>query len=595
MFTHRTAAPIYGSATVCANGQLPITYRLSCADSTIWTYQGSGVITNPTAQTVDIQFGSTGMETLTARSWSACGAELVDTLLIQVVGNMNYALRTDTAMCAGDSLVINAGSMLSYFWPDSSNGSTYVAESPETVIFSGISNSGCAVSDTVQITVFSPPPPQPDLGNDTIICGTLPYITFNPLPFAAGYLWSTGVSYPVLTVLAPDTVWVTVWDVCGQSGSDTVIVSVPASPVFQFPGDTTVCPGDSILLTGPVAMGSYTWQDGPGPSQRWADTQGLWWLETDNGCGQNHRDSILLSWPASPTVQLGSDSTLCDGDSLLLSASSGYLSYLWNNGDTTPSIYATQPGNWWVTVTDDCNLTASDSLVVTYFPLPRIDLGSDTVLCPGEGLLLDAGSGFTGYQWGDSSTAQTLLAQSVGDYWVTVTDDCGFATSDSLRILPDAPQAVNLGPDTTICPGDTLELFATAGFSSFTWSDGSSGNSLLVTQPGNYWVEALSINGCSYADTVEVGLCTVSSDPRVEGSIQVYPNPARSACWIISGGNGKVEWHLFNAVGQQVGVSGHFSSPGRQRINLEGLAAGTYSLRVQTAERIIRWNLVVLP
>ena len=72
------------------------------------------------------------------------------------------------------------------------------------------------------------------------------------------------------------------------------------------------------------------------------------YLTAANGC-----DSIVildLTIKAAPTVDLGNDVSICQGDSTLLDAGSGHTNYLWNTGETTQTIYADTAGTYNVTV-----------------------------------------------------------------------------------------------------------------------------------------------------------------------------------------------------------------------------------------------------
>lgn len=60
-----------------------------------------------------------------------------------------------------------------------------------------------------------------------------------------------------------------------------------------------------------------------------------------------------------------------------------------------------------------------------------------------------------------------------------------------------------LGPDTSICPGSNVVLSVNINNSSYLWNDGSTNNSLLVTNPGTYWIE-VNHNGCFIYDTIVV-------------------------------------------------------------------------------------------
>ena len=82
----------------------------------------------------------------------------------------------------------------------------------------------------------------------------------------------------------------------------------------------------------------------------------------------------------------------------------------------------------------------------------------------------------------------------------------------SLFICPGI--GVDLGPDTTLCYGESITLNATSKNVKYKWSDGSTSSKLKVTKPGTYWVEVSNKNGTS-KDSVVVNYSSCS-DPRSE-------------------------------------------------------------------------------
>lgn len=141
-------------------------------------------------------------------------------------------------------------------------------------------------------------------------------------------------------------------------------------------------------------------------------------------------------------------------------------------------------------------------------PLPQVTLGRDTALCPGATALLRARPALAGalYRWQDGSTAQTLLAQRPGWYWVDVTSAAGCTRRDSLQVSALPLPTVALGPDTVLCVGQALRLRSRRPQPNlaYRWSDGTTGASLAVTSPGVYWLEATNPAGCSRRDSIRV-------------------------------------------------------------------------------------------
>ena len=84
--------------------------------------------------------------------------------------------------------------------------------------------------------------------------------------------------------------------------------------------------------------------------------------------------------------------------------------------------------------------------------------------------------------------------------------------SQSKGFLPDF-----LGPDTTFCSNDSLELVLTApeNMLSYRWNGGSTGRTLRIKSRGTYWVEILDSNDCKYVDTLQVRQIDAPPKPTI--------------------------------------------------------------------------------
>ncbi|WP_273444897.1 M43 family zinc metalloprotease [Neolewinella agarilytica] len=173
-----------------------------------------------------------------------------------------------------------------------------------------------------------------------------------------------------------------------------------------------------------------------------------------------------------PRLGLGPDTLLCRGDTLRVAIDSSIVNYLWSNGDTTATTEITEPGRLWLTVTDSCGRTATDTITLHLRQRPQLLLGPDTTLCSNAVIPLLAQDGFASYQWVDGSDEKSFTAYDAGSYWVIATDSCGGVQTDTVNVTIDPVTVIDLGQDTTICPGDTL-TFSVSGFSNYQWSQSS--------------------------------------------------------------------------------------------------------------------------
>jgi gliding motility-associated-like protein len=197
-----------------------------------------------------------------------------------------------------------------------------------------------------------------------------------------------------------------------------------------------------------------------------------------------------------PIVDLGPDTSVCDGSFLVFNAGPGFTSYLWSTGAITQTITASVQGYYFVTVTDAIGDTAVDSVYLTVIPLPNdFTLGPDTVICTGFSVLLDAGPGFDIYLWQDGSITQTIVVSDAGIYSVSVSGECGIA-ADSILLTEIPLPAVSLGADRQLCTGQSVLLDPGSIYVDYLWNNGDTVQTQLVNTTGSYAVTVTDTNSC---------------------------------------------------------------------------------------------------
>ena len=250
--------------------------------------------------------------------------------------------------------------------------------------------------------------------------------------------------------------------------------------------DTTICQGNTLTLDMTMANTSYLWQDGSTNSTFVVTQPGTYWLETTNFCG-TAIDTISVSYATPPDINLGNDTSICQGETLVLDVVCSNCTYFWQNNSTDSICNVTQPGIYWVQASNSCG-AMTDSILVSYSNPPTISLGSDTILCFGETLTLNAFHANASYLWQDNSSDSTFIVDQPGIYWVILNSTCGTST-DTIEVTyeTDLPE-VNLGKDSSICKGSSLTLNLTNTHSTFIWQDSSTNSSYTIDQTGTYWV-----------------------------------------------------------------------------------------------------------
>lgn len=96
-------------------------------------------------------------------------------------------------------------------------------------------------------------------------------------------------------------------------------------------------------------------------------------------------------------------------------------------------------------------------------PPQTVNIGVDTVLCPGDSVTLNAGNPGMTYLWSTGATTQTIIAKTAGTYTVTVRNSQGYPVTDS-RVITVGPAPVTASLDTDYpkgaCVGTPITFMA---------------------------------------------------------------------------------------------------------------------------------------
>lgn len=290
-------------------------------------------------------------------------------------------------------------------------------------------------------------------------------------------------------------------------GSFTFCKSVYAGGGQEIIRDTTACSGTTVVLNASSSGGtSYLWNTGATtPSISVAVTGKYWVTITGSPCASS--DTATVTFTPPPSVSLGPDTTFCYTSSHtlknLLPDPAG-ATYLWSTGATTQTMTTIANGTYWLKVSKN-GCSGTDTVKVTFSARPPVNLGSDTIFCSKDSLLLKSQFTSTGYTylWSTGSVTPTIKTLSTGTYWVRVTNNGCFNT-DTINVTVSNPPLVDLGGDLTICDNSiTLLKNLTGQGTSFLWSTGLTTQDLYVSKPGTYWLKVFDGN-CSNTDTMNL-------------------------------------------------------------------------------------------
>ncbi len=349
---------------------------------------------------------------------------------------------------------------------------------------------------TLPITIN--PLPVVDLGSDITLC---PNKTLELDVELAGatYVWQDGSMKPDFTISQAGTYGVEVTiGLC--KAVDSIKVGMNASVLVDLGNDTTLCDGQTLLLNAGNPNATFLWQDGSTKDTLRVNQSNTYSVDVTNSCGTGS-DEIVVKFLSPPLIYLGNDTTLCPNETLVLNAASDEATYRWQDGSIDPTFKVFHAGIYGVSVVNKCG-TNKDTIEVTYDVFPEVNLGSDTSLCDGEHILLNAAFPNATYSWLDGSADSTFNVTHPDTYGVVVTNNCGDSAA-TITIDFIYPPIVRLGNDTTLCTGDSLLLSTLSTNGRYNWQDGSLYATFTVTEPGIYSVEVT--NSCfTTSDTIKI-------------------------------------------------------------------------------------------
>lgn len=198
------------------------------------------------------------------------------------------------------------------------------------------------------------------------------------------------------------------------------------------------------------------------------------------------------------------------------------VTYTWNSGQTTDSIYDLGPGTYIVTIVEDSGCTTVDTVMLADPPVLTLDtLSTQNLICfdGADGLVnLTASGGIPPYLFSDDGssygTDSVFSGLDAGLYTFYVKDSYGCVETFSLTLTEPPPTTVDAGINITIPYGGSSPIDATTpvtDISTIVWTppDGLSCTDCLdpVASPFSntvYTIVLTDDNGCVATDSMEV-------------------------------------------------------------------------------------------
>ncbi|KAA8479949.1 gliding motility-associated-like protein [Arcticibacter tournemirensis] len=624
----------------------------SCVTFKIYLHPGSDLLSFATDKITGAGFYSIDCGSLIPSGTAACLSKSSDIVIITYCkpgggDEETYTIKTSTEVsasadinlrqgCTGEMSVNGLqpanitwtsiypgvqGQYNSYLSCTSGCPATYVTPMPGAPAYIDYQVSGpgaaCAGTKTDTIRVYTSPPltvaidpANPAICSDGSGSTVLTAVTTGGIP-PFTYTWSDGQNTPSITVNAAGSYSVTVLDNatnCSPVSQNAEVTAIP-TPTAPVVDGTTICSGNTAVLTATSPGGTYQWFNSAsgGTLLSTGDsfitpvlsaTTTYYVQTTVNGC-TSQRTPVTVNVTPVPAAPVAQGMAICSNNAVTLSATSPGGIYQWfdsasggtllgaGSAFTTPVLTTTT--SYYVQTTVNNCTSPRTKVTVTVKPVPPAPSATGASICSGSSVKLTATDPGGNYAWFSASEGGVLLATtpdfftpiltSTTTYYVQTTiNGCTSARSPVAVIvnpIPQAPAATNI----TICQYSAATLSVTDAGEIYKWYDAPEDGNLLATGSSfttpplsnttTYYVDATSASGCTGTRTAVTATVNYPKNPAFVYASGTYcvsgidPTPA-----IIGGETG-----TFSA-----GPGVVFTDPNTGEIDLSASLPGLYEI-----------------
>lgn len=515
---------------------------------------------------------TTTVFSLRARNESTnCSVTIYDTVTVHPLPEV-HIVPSDNIICRQTPVTLLAnGNAVDYYWNNELHGNSITVNPTSTQMYAvtAYSNFGCENTDSLYITVNTPPADFTVGASSSRICyNSSAVITAlpNPARTIRYYHWNTTQGdvnnasftyHPTIYSSAEyvDTIRVTIEDYNGCTNSASIPVTILPIPQDTILGPDAICIYDTLHLHTAGNNHSYFWSGNPLPNNY---SGSIWMVPTseqpenlsfsvnitnDYGCSLILNKSVHInSLPRITIVHEQDTNYFCDNMNYQFRAS-GASHYHWNNGSTDNPIRIT-PTESLISVTgtdaNGCKNETSLPINIIHAPTAVIDM-NDTTICALQPLSIGASSSLSpvNYLWNTGSTENPLnINNLVNDTRLIVacyTEVGGVRCSqyDTVNIrvngIPNLTVQSNTSP---VCANETGTIVV-SGALNYNWNPNPvlntySGNSVIVNPlSGNdtalyiFTVTGYNGVGCSSSLTIPF---RITAPPQIEVTSDVDDN-----------------------------------------------------------------------
>lgn len=279
---------------------------------------------------------------------SQFGCLNIDSTFVVINQRPSVTAGPDLLLCSGEIATITVGSTpgSNLKWNNGDTGPKVSLFSSGTYVVQAELN-GCLKTDTVAITFIDVP--NQFLGIDKEICsGT--QIRLEPTIASASFIWQDGTTNSYF--IADKTgIYYAKIGVGSCQRIDSITITVNDLPKFELGKDSTLCSGGSYQVRMAAPSGAaYSWNTGVSTSLLNISQSGTY-IGTATLKGCVWKDTINVSVVPRIPVYLGLDTTICEGQRILLRANVAAEKYAWQDGSDGQQLLVEKEGTYFLKVT----------------------------------------------------------------------------------------------------------------------------------------------------------------------------------------------------------------------------------------------------
>jgi PKD repeat protein len=456
------------SATVSGNARTYVSHKNANTTTSTWTFNW----TAPASAISSVTFYVCGNATDNNGQTSSDRAYTTTLTATLAVPTASF-VANDTTTCPGVSVTYSdqstGATSRSWSFPGGTPNSSTLATPTVTYAAPGAYNATLIVtnvagSDTLLRTTYVEVGQLPSLsgqasatscagdtdGAINLIVGTTTGNTF---------VWSNGATSEDLSGLSAGTYTVTVSSSQGCTSTQTFTVTSPSALAVTTTSTNSDCSANTGTATATPAGGttgySYLWSNGNTGQTATALPAGSHSVTVTDANGCTATATVAVTNNNAPDLLSTLTPTTCAGDFdgiATINALNGVApySFLWSDGQTTPTASNLAAGTYSVTVTDASGCIAVTAVTIlspapitnTMATSPDLGTGNGTATASPSG-----GNGGFSYLWSNGQTNANATGLAAGNYTVTITDAQGCSLIDTVNVTLVITHAADLRPN----------------------------------------------------------------------------------------------------------------------------------------------------